>query len=418
LRAFGAQPIGSIAFWKVAHVPVVESKTLKLDAAGRRAVDVLMELLALPGPSGSEQAVVDAITGRLSRFRLPKDAWASDKAHKRSAIGGFVGNLALRLPGTVKAPRRMFSAHMDTVPLCIGAVPVRKGSRIVAASRETALGGDDRTGCAVLLATALEILERGLPHPPLTFLWTVQEEAGLHGAHHVNVPMLKRPALAFNFDDGPANRLKLGATGGYRMFIVVEGIASHAGMRPERGVSAIAIASAAIADLVRGGWHGLVEKGDSRGSSNVGVIHGGSATNVVTNRVELRAEARSHDPKFRAKIIREFEQAFRRAAREIRNVDGKTGRVTIEGRLDYESFRLERTDPSVVAAAAAIQAEGQAPDYAIANGGLDANWLTHNGIPTVTLGCGQHNIHTVDEYVDLAEFTAGCRLAMRLATGE
>ena len=114
-------------------MPVAESKSLKLDAAGRLAVDLLMELLALHGPSGSEQPVVDFIKSRLSRIKLPKDAWASDSAYKRSPIGGSVGNLALRLPGTVKAPRRMLSAHMDTVPLCAGAVPVRKGSRIVAA---------------------------------------------------------------------------------------------------------------------------------------------------------------------------------------------------------------------------------------------------------------------------------------------
>jgi tripeptide aminopeptidase len=134
----------------------------------------------------------------------------------------------------------MLSAHMDSVPLCAGSKPVRKGGRIVAASRETALGGDDRTGCAVLLATALTILEQGLPHPPLTFLWTVQEEAGLHGAHFVNVPMLKKPALAFNFDG--ALPTQAGATGGYRMFVTIEGVASHAGMNPEHGVG-IAIAS-------------------------------------------------------------------------------------------------------------------------------------------------------------------------------
>jgi tripeptide aminopeptidase len=397
-------------------VSVVERKPLKLDAAGRRAVDLLMELLALPGPSGGEQAIADFITKRLSEHELAAGALTSDRAFKRSPISGSVGNLALRLPGTNKAPRRMLAAHMDTVPLCAGALPVRKGGHIVAASPETALGGDDRTGCAVLLSTALAILELRLPHPPLTFLWTVQEEAGLHGAHYVNVPMLKRPALAFNFDGGPANRLTLGATGGYRMFVTIEGIASHAGMHPERGVSSIAIASLAIADLVRGGWHGLVEKGKSRGTSNVGVIHGGFATNVVTDRVEIRAEARSHDPKFRARIVREMEQAFRRAAREVQSESGDIGRVTIDGRLDYESFLLDRKEPSVSAAAAALAAEGLEPDYAIANGGLDANWLTHNGIPTVSLGCGQHEIHTVDEYVALDEFAAACRIARRLAT--
>lgn len=388
----------------------------KLDAAGRRALDLLMELLALPGPSGGEQAVADFVQSRLQQCKLPAGAIASDQAFKKSPIPGTVGNLALRLPGTVRAPRRMLSAHMDSVPLCAGARPVRKGGRIVAADRHTALGGDDRTGCAVLLATALAILEQGLPHPPLTFLWTVQEEAGLHGAHFVNVPMLKKPALAFNFDGGAAHRLKLGATGGYRMFVSIEGIASHAGMHPENGVSAIAIAALAIADLVAGGWHGLIEKGKSRGTSNVGVIHGGHATNVVTDRVDIKAEARSHDPKFRARIISEMERAFKHAAATLTNASGAKGSVKIDGRLDYESFHLDRTEPCVAAAVAAIEAQGLAPEYSIANGGLDANWLTANGFPCVTLGCGQHDIHTVDEYVEIDEFATACRVALRLAT--
>lgn len=397
-------------------MPVAAKQPRRVDPLARRAVDLLMELLALPGPSGGEQQVADFVAAQLNRHSLPKAAIASDQAYRKSPIPGATGNLALRLPGTVKAPRRMLSAHMDTVPLCAGSQPVKKGDRIVAASRTTALGGDDRTGCAVLLATALTILEQNLPHPPLVFLWTVQEEAGLHGAHFVQTSMLKRPALAFNYDGGVANRLTLGATGGYRMQITVEGVASHAGMHPEQGVSAIAIASLAIADLVRGGWHGLVEQGKSSGTSNVGVIHGGFATNVVTDRVELRAEARSHDPKFRARIIREIELAFHKAASEVRSDAGAAGRVTIQGRLDYESFLLKRDEPSVVAAALAMTAEGLEPEYAIANGGLDANWLTHNGIPTVTLGCGQHAIHTVDEFVELDEFTTACRLALRLAT--
>jgi tripeptide aminopeptidase len=37
-------------------------------------------------------------------------------------------------------------------------------------------------------------------------------------------------------------------------------------------------------------------------------------------------------------------------------------------------------------------------------------------VPTVTLGAGQNAIHTVDEWVDLKEFVAGCRLAIALVT--
>ncbi len=88
------------------------------------------------------------------------------------------------------------------------------------------------------------------------------------------------------------------------MEIEVTGIPSHAGVAPEQGVSAISIASLAIADLTRNGWHGLVVKGKHRGTSNIGVINGWvKATNVVTEQVTLRAEARSHEPAFRERII-------------------------------------------------------------------------------------------------------------------
>ena len=386
--------------------------------ADAATIDLLMQLLAMPGPSGGESRVAEFLKSQLQRLDLPPKALAADRTHERSPLGGEVGNLALRLPGSIRAPRRLLVAHMDTVPLCAGVQPVRKGRRIVPAAPGTALGGDNRAGCAVLLATALAILERRLPHPPLTFLWTVQEEAGLQGARYVHLPMLRTPALAFNWDGGAANRLTIGATGGYRMHIAVHGQAAHAGNHPEQGVSAVAIASLAIADLVIGRWHGLIEKGRQRGTSNVGAIHGGAATNVVTDRVDLKAEARSHEPQFRARIVRELQRAFTRAARQVKSDKGRPGRVEFEGRLDYEAFRLNLKEPSVEAAAAAVTAEGLAPDYAIANGGLDANWLTARGIPTVSLGCGQNAIHTADEWLDLDQFSTACRIALRLATNE
>jgi tripeptide aminopeptidase len=201
------------------------------------------------------------------------------------------------------------------------------------------------------------------------------------------------------------------------MVIEVEGLASHAGVSPERGVSAIAIAALAIADLARGGWHGLIEKGSRRGTSNVGYIQGGEATNVVTDRVTLKAEARSHDPRFRGQIIRAIERAFQRAAREVQSADGRRGRVRIDGRLDYEAFRLDPRSDCVQRAEAAVRAVGREPLLAISNGGLDANWLNAHGIPTVTLGCGQMDVHTTSERLDLAAYRDACRIVLRLATG-
>jgi tripeptide aminopeptidase len=268
-----------------------------------------------------------------------------------------------------------------------------------------------------LLATALEILRRKIPHPPLTFFWTVQEEVGLHGARHARLGMLGNPRLAFNFDGGSPDRLTIGATGGYRMEIRVLGQASHAGGSPEEGISAIAIAALAIARLHREGWHGAIHKAGRYGTSNVGVIRGGEATNVVTPLVEIRAEARSHDRAFRRRIVRAIEDAFKKAARSVRNIDGLCGKVKITGRLDYEAFLLPDDEPCVLAAEAAVKNAGMRPMRAVSNGGLDANWITARGIPTVTLGCGQINPHTPAERLDLEMYHQACAIALELARG-
>jgi tripeptide aminopeptidase len=185
---------------------------------------------------------------------------------------------------------------------------------------------------------------------------------------------------------------------------------------PEKGVSAIAIASLAIADLARGGWQGLITKGKHRGTSNVGYIHGGEATNVVTDRVLLKAEARSHEPKFRQQIVTAIEKAFKKAAKEIKSSAGKRGNASFDGRLDYESFLIDPRHACVQLAEQAVRAVGRESVQAVSNGGLDANWLNAHGIPTVTLGCGQMNVHTTSEMLDLPAFRDACRIALALAT--
>lgn len=384
----------------------------------KQAQQLVLEMIAIAGRSCQEQQVADFVVRKLREAGAPADAILFDDNQKRSPYGGQVGNLILRLPGTRRGPRRLLMAHLDTVPLCEGARPVVRGDLVEPADANTALGADDRAGAAVVLTAALEILRRRLPHPPLVFLWTVQEEIGLFGARHAQLKLLEKPRLAFNFDGGSPAKVTIGATGGYRMEIDIRGIASHAGNAPERGVSAIAIASLAIAQLHQDGWHGRIEKNGRLGTSNVGVLHAGDATNVVTPYAEVRAEARSHDPVFRQRIVKAMEQAFRKAARAVRNTEGRSGEVEIRGRLDYEAFRLADDEPCVLAAEAAIRAVGAEPCRAISNGGLDANWLSPRGIPTVTLGCGQVNPHTTAERLNLVQFREACRIALCLATSD
>ena len=381
----------------------------------KAAVDLVMQMMAVPGKSGQEGRIAEFIVERLKQAGAPDSAISFDSAHKKSHMGGEVGNLIVKLPGTERGPRRLLMGHMDTVPLCVGSQPVRNGAWIRSKNPETALGGDNRAGAAVVLGAALTILKHSLPHPPLTLFFPIQEEVGLVGARHVTGTRLGKPKLCFNWDGGAPNVAVIGATGDDHLDIEVYGLASHAGAHPEDGVSAVAIAGKAIADLTENGWHGLIAKGRKAGTSNIGFVKGGEATNVVMNRVTLRAEARSHDPKFRARIVDAYRRAFERAAKSTRNAGGESGRVEITVRDKYEAFRLSTEEPCVKAALAAVESIGMPAETRIINGGLDANWLTAHGFPTVTLGCGQAGIHTVEETLFVEGYLQACRIGLVLA---
>jgi tripeptide aminopeptidase len=380
------------------------------------ALALVQQLMAIPGKSCEERNVIAEIHRRLLEAGLPESTILIDDSQTRSPYGGDTGSLIVKLPGTLSGPRRLLMAHVDTVPLCQGCRPIQDGDLIRSADPETALGADNRGGATVLLNTLLEIIKQKLPHPPLTFFWPIQEEIGLIGARHAKLEDLGHPELCFNWDGGAPNMVCIGATGAYRFDVTVFGTASHAGVHPEQGANAIVMASLAIADLQQNGWHGLIQKGTQTGTSNIGVILAGDATNVVTPLLKLKGEVRSHDPEFRKQLVSEFRGAFERAVQQVKTSDGIAGRVDFDERLEYESFKLDEASPCVVEAVRAILATGLEPQTRISNGGLDANWLSSRGLPTVTLGCGQQNVHTVKETLHIPSFLSACQVALLLAT--
>ena len=382
------------------------------------AVQRVTELIAIHGGSGQETEVSDYVQRVLQSAGVPTSALAIDTAHRRSPIGGDTGNLIVKLRGTKRGPRRLLMAHMDTVPLAVDSVPFRDGDWIRPKSDKTALGADDRSGCAVILTAILELIRQGIDHPPLTLLFTVQEEIGLVGARHLSAGKLGNPKLCFNWDGRDPLDLIIGAVGATYVNATVSGIASHAGVHPDDGVNAAIVASLALADLQENGWHGLVVMGRQRGTSNIGIVQGGAATNVVMPEIKVTAEARSHSRTFRAKIVREYRKAFDRAAKQLRNADGRRASIHFAEDTRYEPFRIPKSAHAVRAAMAAAQSCGLTAQTSVCNGGLDANWMAAHGYPAVTLGCGQHHIHTVDERLNIPEFLQACQIACQIACGD
>ena len=370
--------------------------------------------------TGQEKAIAQDVIAALMQAGVPRKAMRFDSAAERIALPTQTGNLIVQLPGTRPGPRRMFSTHLDTVPTCAGAKPKRQGKRIVSESA-TALGGDDRTGVGVLVTLATTLLERQLPHPPLTLLFTVREESGLHGAKNVDLAALGDPVECFNCDGRMPQQLTIGAVGAERWEVHITGKASHAGVHPERGISATMVGALGLAEIHRAGLFGKINNG-WKGTANIGIFGGpegkaaGQATNVVTDYAYLKGECRSHEPAALKHFISTYKKAFQDAARKVCDERGRPAKVKFVSWREYHAFKVKETELAVKHAQQACASVGLTAELRISNGGLDANWLVRHGIPTVSFGAGQNNIHSVGEYVELDDYLNGCRFALALAT--
>ncbi len=378
-----------------------------------QALTHLLDLLAIEGLGGQESKVVDAITKKLLQAGCKKAWIKTDDAHQRLGDGFEIGNLIVQLPGTLKAPRILFSAHLDTVPLCKGAEPVVKGNRVISKGK-TGLGGDDRSGCAAIVTLAETLLKNKLPHPPITLLFPIAEENGLHGSRMVRLKDLGNPAIGFNLDGQKPNEIVIGAMSAARWRVEITGRSSHAGLEPHKGISAGLIASKAMAAIAQKGYFGRIVKGNRRGTSNVGTINGGEASNQVMDHIVLTGECRSHSPSFLKQIVHVHKTCFEQAAKSVVNDAGKCGKVKFTPVSDYRAFKLKKSEPSVKLASQAVAAIGLKPNPLVMDAGLDANNFNEKGLPVVTLGTGSHNFHTVDEYVDIKEYLTACEVLLNI----
>jgi tripeptide aminopeptidase len=389
----------------------------------KSAEDHLMRFLAVEGLPGQEKAIGEAVIAELKKVGVPASVIRFDTVNKRIPAPTQTGNLFVDLPGTRKGPRLLFITHLDTVPMCAGAKPKREGDRIVS-DGTTALGGDNRTGCAVLVTLVETLLKHKLPHPPLSLLFAVREESGIQGCRYLDPADLNGATIGFNVDSKLAADLITGAVGQEYWDVDIKGKAAHAGLAPEKGISATLVAAVALTEARRAGWFGKVVKPEGKGTSNAGVFGGkdgkaaGDATNVVTDYVHIKGEARSSDLAFAHAITEGFREAFQKAQAEIKDADGAPAEVKFEASHAYPPFNLTDNAPVVRHAMRAAESIGLKPTTVFSNGGLDANWLVKHGLPTVTIGAGQYEVHTVKEYVHLPEFAASCQLALALATLE
>lgn len=349
-----------------------------------RLLDRFARLCEIPSPTGSERAVADDILGEFQGLGIDV---AEDGAAGPARAGS--GNVVARVPGTGEGWVAFF-AHMDTVPH-EGRVEVALRNGVYESAGDTILGADNKAAVTVLMEMAAKAAVAS-PRTGLELVFTVAEEDGLRGAKEVELESL-RSTFGYALDHAtPIGEIITAAPTYNRVLAEFEGVEAHAGIRPEDGRSAIAAAAGAIAAMKLG-------RLDEETTANVGVLEGGTATNVVAGHCTLDAEARSIDDAKAAATTSALVDACTWAASE-----GGCD-VDIDVTEMFRGYRLAPGLRSVELARDALARHGHTVSEVATGGGSDANALLARGFECVLLANGTAANHTPQESVPARAIT-------------
>jgi len=341
-----------------------------------RLTELFLELARLDGLSGKEGPVAAYAVSFLKKLGLPA---GTDGAARVS--GSDTGNVVCPVHG---GGDFVLLAHMDTARPTAGTRQETAGGRLTSDGKGQ-LGADNRAGMAAILYAVERAVKAGVPLKPFTIAFSTQEETSMAGGLNLELPPGITRGFVFDSSLDPGDYAS--ASPGAAVFSAeVAGKPSHAGIAPEKGVSAIRIAAKAIAAFDYG-------RHDEETTSNIGTISGGEATNVVPASARAKGEVRSLDiskvEPLLARIRAEFEKAAAAAG----------GTVRFDWAWDFKPYRHAPGAPVCLAAEAALKAAGLKPAAVPSHGGSDANSLNAKGVPAVNFGIGARNPHADDEYI-------------------
>lgn len=361
-----------------------------------RLAELFKELARIPSPCRRERLVADAVVTRLTAVGLVVHEDATG-----NAIGGDCGNLWCVVGSLEEQPCLALGAHLDTVTPPPVIEPWLDVEGLFRNARDGILGADDKAAVAALVHAAELLVGSGEPFPAFELFFTVCEEQGLVGAKHLDRDLLRSPIAAVMDSSGPVGGITVRAPSQQIIRALFKGEAAHAGVEPERGRNAIQAAAKAVASMALG-------RLDEETTANIGVIHGGVATNIVPECCEIEGECRSHDESKLAEVAAGMVDAVQRAAAET-GVDVEVSLVH-----EFHSFALDGRAPVVRLAEAAVSAMGLSPQFRTAGGGSDANVLNQRGIPTVNLNTGMMRVHCSEECIALDDLERLCGLALHM----
>lgn len=355
----------------------------ELEPQRQMMVDLLGELVSIESPSDDGPSLerfaarLESLFGEFGAIeRLP---------HEDSARGPIL-RLAVEAEDT-QTQHAVALCHYDTVwslgtlqriPFSVDADGVARGP-----------GCFDMKGGIVVLCFALRALrERGLkPKRKLQVLFTPDEEIGSPSSRPVIESTAKDAAVAFVLESPlPGGTLKTARKGTGDYLVRITGRAAHAGVEPQKGISATGELARQILAL-----HALNDY--ARGTTvNVGVVHGGTRPNVVAAEAEAHVDVRVETLAEAERIDAAIRGLMPQLPGARLDIDGGLNRPPMErSPIMAELFGLARRN----AAAMGVELrEGST------GGGSDGNFTAAMGVPTMDgLGPEGEGAHAAHEHV-------------------
>ena len=352
-----------------------------------RLVDSFCGLVRIDSPSEEEEEVAQHLVTRLGSLGFEVD---------RDAHGNVIASEAGDNP-------LLLSAHMDTVEPGRGIKPIIQGDRIVS-DGTTILGGDCKAGVSAILEALESVAEAGLARRPVQVVFTRGEEIGLVGATNLDYAMVTAKESVVFDGNGPVNTIT-GASPTYVSFdVTVKGRAAHAGVEPEKGLSAIRIASEIISELP----HGRL---DQETTFNVGLINGGTVRNAVPADATFGGEFRSRNTETLDLLRMQFLATLDDARKRYQDAA-----IIEDLEILFHMYNLDPNDPIVRLAIGVMERMDLTPNIQPSGGGTDANVMRLHGIECVVVGMSTNEMHTVNEYVVIPDLVTTARFCQEFMT--
>lgn len=354
-------------------------------ARQNETLNLIRRLVEIESPSYDEagsRAVVELLTTEAEKF-------ACVDSIEKIPIEGYGEHLIIRAFSRENEKPALLLGHTDTV--------YPRGSLRERPWREEngkifAPGiFDMKSGAALMIETLRAFSDLNLtPHCPITILLSCDEEVGSETGRAVVEREAEKSAFCLVCEPSANGAVKTGRKGTGYYLLKAHGVASHAGLDPEKGASAVLELARQTLKI-----HEL-NNTENGTTANVTTITGGTTSNVIPAAAECEIDVR----------FTSLAEA-KRIEREIKNLKPFDSRVRLEIEGATNRPPMERTEKTVLLFEKAREIAASF-DYELketqVGGASDGNFVSALGVPVLDgLGVAGDGAHAVHEHIISAD---------------